>query len=298
MSVSRIAERTRALIAAPGPTVDDVTRARVRARLVAALGPVVEPLPRGAEVVITGAMLRRSLADPGSLPTADEPFSWKPAFARRSMGLATVEACVSGRFRSPSEAVEPVVADAVAEWQRSGWRTYHWEPWVSALSAGARAMVLADAVTWATSLWTAFDWTGFGVTPRFGGGDDQWICPVGRTLRLKGRAELRVPVIGGEPVVPEALVTVAGGLPGDGWAEELAYVALVAGLRSASRPVPARVMGMWPEAGVARAVEIDGAALDRAADRVVRTVTAAVGARCGMETRVDAITPLAAAPGA
>ena len=49
--------------------------------------------------------------------------------------------------------------EAVAEWERTGWRTFHWEPWFAGLADGARASVLADAVTWATPLWSSFEWT-------------------------------------------------------------------------------------------------------------------------------------------
>ena len=83
--------------------------------------------------------------------------------------------------------------EAVAEWERTaggrstgspgspGWRR-------------ARASVLADAVTWATSLWSAFDW---GACPRrapvVGGAEDQWSCPAARVgaRSRAARAELR-----------------------------------------------------------------------------------------------------------
>jgi hypothetical protein len=76
-----------------------------------------------------------------------------------------------------------------------------------------------------------------------------------------------------------ALVSVSVGCPEEGWVEELAYLALTAGLRSSSRPVPARVMGLWPDAGLHRTVDIDEQALEAAADRVARTVGIVVGAR-------------------
>jgi hypothetical protein len=75
------------------------------------------------------------------------------------------------------------------------------------------------------------------------------------------------------------LVSVSGGHPPKAWPEELAYLALVASLRSPSRPVPARVLGLWPDAGADRSVEIDEAALMRAAERVVATVAAVAEAR-------------------
>jgi hypothetical protein len=72
---------------------------------------------------------------------------------------------------------------------------------------------------------------------------------------------------------------VSTGCPGTGWADELAYLALVAGMRSPTRPIPARVMGLWPDAGFHSSVDIDHRSLDGAVDRVVATVAATVEAR-------------------
>jgi hypothetical protein len=103
---------------------------------------------------------------------------------------------------------------------------------------------------------------------------------------LKGRSELRVPLPG--PPVPAgvatvggstALVSVSSGCPGATWAEELAYLALVVGLRSPTRPVPARVLGLWPDAGIHAAVDMDDAVLTAAAERVIATVDAVAVAR-------------------
>jgi hypothetical protein len=81
------------------------------------------------------------------------------------------------------------------------------------------------------------------------------------------------------PPLPEAMVAVTGGAPDDRWAEELAFLALVAGLASPLRPVPVRVMGVWPDAGATRMVAIDDDSLKAAADLVVDTVGTLVDAR-------------------
>jgi hypothetical protein len=286
--VSRAGELTLDLLAPPIAHVSDDERAMVRDRLISGIAPVADRLAAGTQVQITLALLRRARSDPEALAHPEEPFAWKPAFVRRSLGLAMVNACLDGRYRTLAEAAGPVAAEAVSEWRQTGWRTFHWEPWMAGLPAGARAVVLADAVTWATALWTSFDWSAFPGRPRVGGVDDQWICPAVRSVRLKSRAELRVPL--GRPLVrsssgsdpapsPVALVSMAGGTPHETWPDELAFLALVAGLRSPTRPVPARVVGAWPDAGTYRTVEIDLAALTRAADRVITTVSALADAR-------------------
>jgi hypothetical protein len=82
-----------------------------------------------------------------------------------------------------------------------------------------------------------------------------------------------------------ALVSVSGGCPSRGWPDELAFLALVAALRSPSRPVPVRVAGLWPDSGHHHIVDIDGDALMSAADRVVATVSTAVDARLSVLER-------------
>jgi hypothetical protein len=289
----RATQLTRALVAPPTVSVDETWRTHLRAHLSSGIVPVVERLPRGEELTVTLPLLRKAIAHPDSLADDEVPFAWKPIFVRRSLGLAVVDACVSGRFRSPAEAADPVASEAVAEWERTGWRTYHWEPWLAGLQPGTRALVLAEAVSWATVLWASLDWKALGQRPQLGGADDQWVCPAPRTVRLKGRSELRVPLVGGparpsevgQTTAPVALVSVSGGSPPLGWSDELSFLALVAALRSPSRPVPARVAGLWPDSGHHLIVEIDDEALTTAADRVIATVSTAVDARLSVLER-------------
>jgi hypothetical protein len=285
--MTRSTDWTQLLMAPATSSVDAGARHRVGRHLAAAIGELVHGLPPGDQVVVTLPIVRKAHLRPDLLAVPDEPFAWKPIFVRRSLGLAVVAACADGRMRSPAEAVGPVAAEAVAEWERTGWRTFHWEPWFAGLTPGGKAMVLADAASWATSLWCSFEWASLGPVAQVGGLDDQWICPAPRPVRLKARPEMQVPLItarqgnqGSDPGRPAvALVSLSGGIPGDGWEEELSFLALVAALRSSARPVPSRVMGLWPDAGRCHTVEIDEGALKRAADRVISTVSALVDVR-------------------
>jgi hypothetical protein len=281
-----VAGLTRALVAAPPTAVDDGFRARLRDDLSARIAPLVEGLAPGEQIVVTLPTLRQALVRPDSLVEPDEPFEWKPVFVRRSLGLEAVSACATGRFRAPADAVGPVADEAVADWERTGWRRFYWEPWLAGLAPGSRAIVLAEAVSWATSLWSSLDWKALSPPPHFGGTDDQWTCPAARIVRLKGRCEVRVPLAqewtgngrGTSVASPTALVSLSGGCPGPTWAAELAYLAMVAGLRSTARPVPARVVGLWPDAGAYRVAEVSEQLLAAAADRTVSTVGAMAGA--------------------
>jgi hypothetical protein len=274
-------DRTMHGLLAPPRVLEDADRLAVRTLLVAGLSPLAEQLPVGAQAVVSLPALRRM--GTGADPLLEEPFTWKPAYVRRSLGLAVVQACATGHFRAPAQAVAPVADAAVEEWSRTGWRTFHWEPWLAGLAPGARAVVLADALTWATALWSALDWGAMPGATQIGGLDDQWVCPATRTLRLRARSELRVPLSGSpgdaHPGGPSALVSVSSGCPGPGWSEELAYLALVAGLRSPSRPVPSRVLGLWPDAGFRGFVEIDRPVLEGTVERVVATAAGLVQAR-------------------
>jgi len=267
---------TDVLLAPPTSLVSAADRDAARDRIVTALVGSVGGRPEGPERTVGLPVLIQRARDQPVPTDPEESFTWKPAFVRRSLGLATVEACLERRFRWPAEAVGPVADRAVAEWQRTGWRTFHWEPWFAALSAGARAAVLAEASAWATTLWSALAWRRFPVPPRLGGSDDQWVCPSDRTVRLRGRCEVRIPLVGqaaaghAPPVVGTALVSLMSGHPpAAGGEPELAFLALVSALASPTRPVPSRVAGLWLHAGEHRVVEVTGELLVEAASRVV-----------------------------
>jgi hypothetical protein len=272
--------------------VEDADRERIRQRLLRDIPTLLKGMP-GETVEMTLALLRRARRHPEALAEPDDPFAWKPIFVRRSLGLASIDACAAGRFPTPSQAVGPIADRAVAEWRRSGWRSFHWEPWLASLAPGAHLAVLAEAATWATTLWSSLDWHQFSQSPMLGHPDDQWTCSAAPAVRLRGRSELRVPLPppgrrtpgGAAPQV--ALVSVASGVPADDWIPELAYLALVAGLRAPARPVPARVVGLWPDAGLYRAVDIDHPALDGAANLVVSVISTLAQALPDRQNRPD-----------
>jgi hypothetical protein len=123
-------------------------------------------------------------------------------------------------------------------------------------------------VAWATPVWATFDWPALRGMVELGGPDDRWDCPGPGEVNLKARVEARVGPHGRRP----SLLSVVSGRPGDGWRDELAYLAMVGALAAPDRPVASRVVGLWPESGFRLAVEVDEAALSGAVDRVVDTV--------------------------
>jgi hypothetical protein len=259
---------TAGLLAPPVHAVDEVALARVRTALESGVTDAAAGLARGAPCELGLPQLRRARYRPDLLALPEEPFAWKPAFVRRSLGLELVRACAAGRFRGPADAAGAVADHAVEEWRRTGWRTFHWEPWFAGLGPGARSVVRAEAITWATPLWAAFDWRSLAGVADSAVPDDTWTCPGARPPRLKGRTEVRVRSSTGRPT----LVSVASGCPGDGWRDELAFPALVAALAGPGTPVVSRVVGLWPESGFRLAVDIDEVALCGAVERVVDAV--------------------------
>ena len=277
---------TAELLAPPATPVGAEARDRLSDLLVDGVAAAVAGLAPGGPVEVTLSSLRRARSHPAELGEPGPAFAWKPVFVRRSLGLAAVRACIDGRFRAPAEAVVAVAGEAVEDWRRTGSRSFHWEPWFAGLGSGARAVVLADAVTWASGLWTAVEWTRIGPRAVLGAPDVVWACPAPHPVRLRGRSEVTVDLGGPHPGDGRtggatALVTVSGGSPREGWTEELAFPALVAAVRSPHRPVPARVLGLWPDSGDHRVVEVDGAVLGAAARRVVSMVADTADARAG-----------------
>lgn len=264
------AAATDALVAPRAGGVGDGDRRRAYQRLLGGIATRARAVPGDDLLVVTLSSLRAARHSPaGAHPT---PFAWSPLFVRRSLGLAAIRACLAGRWPTPAEAMTGVVDEAVAEWRRTGWRTFHWEPWVAGLPPGARAAVVAEAVTWAADLWLSLDWRRIGRVV-VGGAAEQWTCPGERPVRLKARVDLRVPIGPGDRG-GSTLVAVSSGLPAEGWQIDLGYLALVAGLRAPSRPVPPRVVGLWPDAGELRCLDVDGPSLTGAVDGVLTAVTA------------------------
>jgi len=257
---------TAGLLALPAHDFDDEVTVRLEARLEAGIADAVAGLTSGGAIEVGLAMLRWARYQPERLGLPDEPFTWKPAFVRRSLGLELVRVCAERTFPGPAAAVESVADRAVDEWRRTGCRTFHWEPWLAGLGTGARAVVLADAVTWATPVWATFDWPSLAGSAVLGGPYDRWSGP--ESVVLRGRSEARIGLPTGRPT----LLSVASGGPGDGWRSEMAFMALVAVLAAPGRPAPARVVGLWPDAGYRLAVEIDEAALFDAVDCVIDAV--------------------------
>jgi hypothetical protein len=273
--VSRATDLTRTVTAVPRHVVARGTVEQLRARLAAGLAPAAPGVGRDGPFVVTLPLLCRAQARP-AVSRSGGAFAWSPFFVRRSLGAAIVDECLRDRRRSPAEVAVAVLEGALAGWRRTGERRFHWEPWVAGLPPAGRANVLADAVTWATALWSSFDWAAFPERPLVGGPPEQWTTPEAPGVRLTSRTDLKVQSSGAPAgsAVPGALavVTVLNGAPPPSGSAALAYPALVSALCAPWRGAPARSVGLWPDAGHVESVDVDAAVLEAAADLVIETV--------------------------
>ncbi|HUO48438.1 MAG TPA: hypothetical protein VMU09_06355 [Acidimicrobiales bacterium] len=274
---------TDALLAPPATGLATGELDRLRADLVRELAAVIDDLPPGEQLVLDAHRLRLATTDPERC-AGDGEFAPSPRLTKRAIGVTAVARWVRGHAVAPSAGVRDVLAaglddlvaaadPALAGAVRPPW----WAEWYAELGPGGRAVVEAEAVTWATQLATALRWERIDPPPVVGGRDDWWQCPGACQLTLKGRAEVRAPVpaAGGR----QALVLVASGIPGLAWRTELGFAALVASLVRGERGAPVRSVGWWPACGQLRVLEVDGPSLAEAGKVVVAATATWVDAR-------------------
>lgn len=277
VSLPRAGALTDALVAEVGDGPDPEALGRLRHELARDLAALVAELPPGERLRLDGYRFGVARENPERLGSDDDDdFVASPVRCRRAVGLAAVTHCVRGRAAAPAAAVAAVLrhgVEDVAEGGDPGGRPPWWAAWYGGLGPGGRAVVEAEAVTWATQLWTALDWGRLG-RAEVGGRDDWWDCPGTRALTVRGRSDVRCRV-GGRPV----LLVVGSGVPGAGWHETLGFPALVAALAGGDRAVPGRVVGLWPASGQVRILPVDGAVLAESATAVVGATATWVDAR-------------------
>jgi len=273
----RPAALTEALVAPAAGELAPGALDRLRTDLVRDLAALAGDLPEGERLILDAHRLRIATNDPERCAEG-EGFVPSPRTTRRAVGVVALGRWVRGGATAPSTAVADVLAAAVEDLAAAAdpalagvIRPPWWAEWYAGLGPGGRAVVAAEAVTWATQLATALRWERFDRAPIVGGRDDWWPCPGARQLTLRGRAEVRAPLAsaGGR----QALLVAGSGVPGPGWRTDLGFPALVGALVRGERGVPVRVVGTWPACGQFRVLEVDAGALAEAA-RVTVAATA------------------------
>ena len=279
LALPRAGALTDALVAPPTAGLRPDELRGLREQLAGDLAALVGELPEGERLRLDAYRFAVARERPERLTAAEGAFVPSPVMCRRAVGLAAVARCVRHRSPTPGAAVAEVLAAGAedAEGSDPTARPPWWAAWYRGLGPGGRAMVEAEAVTWATQVWTALEWERLAQTV-VGGGDDWWDCPGTRALTLRGQADVRVRA-GGAPV----LLVVGAGMPGPDWRRALGFPALVSVLARGDRSVPTRVVGLWPASGQVRILPVDGAVLLDTATAVVSAVATWVDARLEMQ---------------
>jgi len=214
---------------------------------------------------VTDHDVRAALGGEAGDRAGREPFAWSTRTARRSLGLAAVRMLVAGRARSPVEGVQARLAES-SLWVREGSSSAsQLDRWLAGLPSAALAAVGAEAVTWATRLWCALDWSAFAAPPVIGR-DRWWDSPHSALLALRGRADVRT---------ARSHLVVLSGPRRTSVRAELALVILVESLRARGGAVPGRVVGWWPDSGQVVRVDPEPAVLTLGAEAVALVLAGA-----------------------
>jgi hypothetical protein len=269
---SKPGELTRALLDPFGAAAID-NRASVldaARQIPRTLADLAVPRPGGASFRLTDHHVREALGPPGAV-TPPTPFAWSARTARRALGLAGLRALVTGAARSPIDGVVSALNDAVRAAHRGENAASAMDRWLAGRAPACRAAVQAGAVTWATRLWCALDWSAFEEPPTIGR-DHWWDSPHSSLLALRGRAEVRS--IARDPAGSPLSVhlVVVGGPRRATIRSELSVAAMVEVLCSPRSLPPGRMVGWWPDSGHLVTLEIDQRALDDGVAAVARTL--------------------------
>jgi len=216
---------------------------------------------------VTDHDVRRALGR--DVSEKEEPFAWSARTARRTFGLAAVRALLAGEARTPHDAVRGRLRDSDGAVREGSRTSSQLDRWVAALPAAGRSAVAAEAVTWATRLWCALDWSALGPAPVIGR-DHWWDSPHSALLALRGRADVRA---------GRAHLVVLSGPRRDSVRSELALVTLVESLRSREGAAPGPVVGWWPDSGHIVRVDPHPTVLTLATDAVALVLAAGPSAR-------------------
>ncbi len=243
----------------------------------ASLARLVEGAP-GAAAVLTedhrrslGARLR-AVPDPThrrldawgveNAAAAHREFSWTPAAARRTLATAALRRALAAPGTPLVVAVRDVVDAEVARSRTGQTRHGSLARWLETLGEPALGLVVAEATSWAaTTLEAALGLEGAWTVPA----SDLYYDVAGARTTLRGRRDLEV-ARGDERVV----VRLRAGSPGPSAGAGLRVDLVVAALADFDGVAPARLIGLWPDAGVVLGVDGTMEDLRRGARDVVR----------------------------
>jgi len=260
---------TEALLS-PVPVADRDAIIQAAGRLPVVLADLAAQAEGGGSRRLTDHAIRMAYGPAGSVPVST-PFAWSARTARRTLGLSAVRSLVGGEVRPPAAGVRTALADAMRSARDPSRPASSLDRWVSNLPAAGRAAVHAEAVTWATRLWSALDWNAF-TSALIIGRDHWWESPHSSLLSIRSRADVRSVSVDeeGNPVMVHLVLL--GGTRRVSVRHELSVVAMVEAMRAGPALPPGRIVGWWPDSGHAVSVDVDLAALAAGVEAIGHTL--------------------------
>lgn len=186
--------------------------------------------------------------DAWSVERSDAPrdFHWSAMNARRTLGNAALRRVASQHATSVLEAVTDVVSDRLLAAAAGFARPGSLGQWLARLDDAARAIVVAEAANWATTLVELTHDLDVAWRPA---ASDAYYAVAGARVTLRAQREF---LIDGPTRI---VVRVRGGSPGRSAGAGLRAELAVETLAHPHGDAPGRYVGVWPEAGLALAVE-------------------------------------------
>jgi hypothetical protein len=251
------------LLVAPLPAVDPVAWQSALDEATRELASLASTRHGAGPLQITDHEVRVAWRVGELAVVADRPtFAWSARTARRVLGLAAVRSLVAGRARTPSDAVRDRVAQSTRLVRDGVEPISGMDRWLAGLTPAGRAAAAAEAVTWATRLWCALDWSSLDTRPIVGR-DRWWDSPHSALLALRSRAEVRA---------GRSHLVLLSGPRRDSVHAELALLTLVESLRAPAAGLPGRVVGWWPDSGHTVRLEPEPRVLALGVDSVFRVL--------------------------
>ena len=227
----------------------------------------------GRSLRLTDHDVRTALSSSAG-PSPSTPFAWSARTARRGLGLSAVRSLVAGEARTPTDGARSAIAGAIHSVREGSRPASTMDRWLAGLPVAGLAVVQAEAVTWATRLWSALDWGAFGPAPDIGR-DRWWNSPHSSLLAVRSRAEVRSVVVDRDENPFSVHLVVLGGSRRPSVRAELSVVAMVEAVHAPRSLPPGRIVGWWPDSGHTVTVDVDRAALDAGVEAVAHTLASA-----------------------
>ena len=174
-------------------------------------------------------------------------FAWSPITSRRVLGNAALRYVERTPQMTYSEAVYEALADQLDRAARGHARTGSLGQWIANLDHPIVGIVVAEATTWATQMHQIMGRLGPEIAMA---AVDAYYDVAGARTTLRGRRDARIEA-GSDRIVVRFRSGLPGRTAGSGLRADLAVDALA----DPQGRVAQRIIGIWPEAGVALALD-------------------------------------------